>query len=559
MEAWSDEAEPTPGPAPAAATAPRAEAELPLDPRFAPERFRADVAFLADDLLEGRDIGSRGHEIAARFVAQRFAALGLEPLGDRDAAGQRGWLQRITFQKTSYTQDPAGFEITGPAGTRRFAHGQEVIIAASANAPELDLTAPLVFAGYGIDDPRVGINDYARLDVKGKIVVVLRGYPTGMPSEVGANLSATKAQMAERHGAIGVITLATNASLKVRPWERLIRTASTPSYAWVGPDGRANEAAPGIRLAGAVNDEAAAALLAGAPRSLAQIRAEADKPGARPRGFALRTTLRGFVHSRSERITSTNVVALLPGGDPALRGEHVVLSAHLDHLGITPPRPGASPGADTINNGAMDNAAGVATTLAVAQAMATEPAPRRSVLFVVTTGEERGLLGADYFATHPTVPAASIVGNVDLDMPVLLYPFTDVIAFGADHSTLGPIVADAVRPMQLTLSPDPMPAETLFVRSDHYRFVRKGVPAVFLATGFANGGAKAFGDFLAKDYHQPSDDLGLAWNWRAGARFAEANWRITRAMANRDAPPLWYQGDYFGDTFAPGAPKAPRP
>jgi len=309
-------------------------------------------------------------------------------------------------------------------------------------------------------------------------------------------------------------------------------------------------------MPGAVSDEAAAALLAGAPRTLAQIRAEADKPGARPKGFALKTTLRGFVASKCERITSPNVVALLPGSDAKLKDEYVVLSAHLDHLGVAEPKPGDAPGKDRIYNGAMDNGAGVATTLAVARAMSNEPAPRRSVLFVITTGEERGLLGADYYAVHPTVPAAAIVGNVDLDMPVLLYPFTDVVAFGSDHSTLGPIVAAAVKPMQLGLAPDPMPAETLFVRSDHYRFVRKGVPAVFLATGFANGGAKAFGDFLATTYHQPADDMNQAWNWRAGARFAEANWRITLGMANGEAPPQWYKGDYFGETFAPAAAKA---
>ena len=557
------EAEAAPAAQPAAgAVAPapaRAEADMPLDPRFSPDRFKADVAFLADDLLEGRDIGSRGHEIAARFVAQRFAALGLQPMGDAGPDGTRGWLQRITFQKTSYTKDPAGLEITGAKGKLAFEHGKQVLVSASANDRALDVSAPLVFVGYGIDDARVGINDYAKLDVKGKIVVVLSGFPVGMPSEVGANLSATKAQMAERHGAIGVITLGTNASLKVRPWERSIRTALTPRYAWVGTDGRANEAAPGVRLAAAVNDEAAAALLAGAPRTLAQIRAEADKPGGRPKGFPLKTSVRGFVSSTAERITSPNVVALLPGADAALKSEYVVLSAHLDHLGTGAPKPGEAATADRIFNGAMDNAAGVATTLAVARAMANEPAPRRSVLFVVTTGEERGLLGADYFANHPPVPAAGIVGNVDLDMPVLLYPFTDLVAFGADHSTLGPIVAAAVKPMQVGLSPDPMPAETLFVRSDHYRFVRKGVPAVFLATGFANGGEQAFGTFLAKDYHQPTDDLNLAWNWRAGARFAEANYRITVGLANGDKAPQWYAGDYFGETFAPQATKAPRP
>lgn len=223
------------------------------------------------------------------------------------------------------------------------------------------------------------------------------------------------------------------------------------------------------------------------------------------------------------------------------------------------PKPGDAPGKDRIYNGAMDNAAGSATTMEVARVLSQDKVgPRRSVVFLISTAEEKGLLGADYYANHPTVPAASIVGNVDLDMPILLYPFTDVIAYGADHSTLGPIVAAAVKPMQVSLSSDPMPAETIFVRSDHYRFVRKGVPAVFLATGYANGGEKAFGEFLAKTYHQPGDDMNQAWDWRAGARFAEANYRITRAMADGDTPPLWFKGDFFGDTYAPGAPRAAK-
>jgi Zn-dependent M28 family amino/carboxypeptidase len=154
-----------------------------------------------------------------------------------------------------------------------------------------------------------------------------------------------------------------------------------------------------------------------------------------------------------------------------------------------------------------------------------------------------------------------IVGNVDLDMPLLLYPFTDVTAFGADHSTVGRIVAEAVAPMGVKLSPDPMPQESIFVRSDHYMFVRQGVPAVFLATGFANGGGAMWEKFLGPKgaYHHPDDDLKQAIDWQQGARFSEANYRIMRAMADADTVPLWYAKDFFGDIFAPKAAKAVRP
>jgi Zn-dependent M28 family amino/carboxypeptidase len=235
----------------------------------------------------------------------------------------------------------------------------------------------------------------------------------------------------------------------------------------------------------------------------------------------------------------------------------VVLSAHLDHLGVSPVKDGEPAGTDHVYNGALDNAAGIATLLEVARAMAAHP-PRRSVLFLASTGEEKGLIGSEYFARHPTVALPRIVGNVDLDMPLLLYPFTDVVAFGAQHSTLGAIVAAAVQPMGIALAPDPMPEQGIFTRSDHYQFVKQGVPAVFLATGFANGGEKAWGAFLGGPYHHADDDLKQAIDWQSGARFAEANYRITRSMADGDEPPLWLQGDFFGDTFAPQAPRAPR-
>lgn len=522
------------------------------DPVFTAAAMRAHVEFLADDLLQGRDTGSEGHEIAARYVASQFDGLGLKPAGD---AG--GWLQRIAFQQTERTNIPAVLTLTGPAGDNSWTHGTDIIVGLNPDEPKVDLSAPLVFVGYGIENARMGLNDYAGLDVKGKIVVTLRGYPKGLPSEEGAHLSATKAKVAEAHGAVGMLSVATLQSMKARPWARMLTFANEPDFTWVDTDGQAHVDAPGIRAAASVNEPVVAALFAGAPQSIAAIRKQADKPGGKPRGFALKGSARIQVESVGKRVTSPNVVGILPGSDPVLQREYVVLSAHLDHIGISEAKPDDKPDTDRINNGALDNAAGIATLLEVARAMAQSPQkPRRSIIFLASTGEEKGLLGADYFARHPAVPVRQIVGNVDLDMPLLLYPFTDVIAFGANHSTLGPIVANAVAPMTIKLSPDPMPQEGIFVRSDHYMFVKQGVPAVFLATGFANGGEKAWGDFLGGAYHHPGDDMNQKIDWNAGARFAEANYRITRALADSDAAPLWYQADFFGDTFAPNAKKA---
>ena len=524
-------------------------------PTFTPERFRAHVEFLADDLLEGRDTGTRGHEIAARYVASQFESFGLKPGGDNGS-----WYQQITLQRTARGADRGGLTISGPGGEQRFAHADNVLVWLNSREAAFDVSAPLVFVGFGVEDKRLGVDDYRGLNVKGRIVVVLRGFPKGLPSEEGAHLTAEKAKVAEKHGAIGLLTISTLQSLKVVPWNRMLEYAEDPEYAWVGADGKAYEEAPGIRARAALNDPAAEALFAGSARTLADIRLEADKEKGMPRGFALKTRVRMQSTSSWTRVTSPNVIGILPGADASLAREYVVLSAHLDHLGIKDVGGAAGSNAgDRIYNGALDNAAGIAALLEAARAAAAAPnKPRRSIMFLATTAEEKGLLGADYYARHPTVPLAQIVGNVDLDMPMLLYPFTDLIAFGANHSTIGRQVAEAVAPMNIKLSPDPMPEQGVFTRSDHYQFVRQGVPALMLATGMENGGGEAWGKFLEGAYHNPGDDLSQAIDWQAGARFAEVNYRITRAMADADAPPLWYAGDYFGDTFAPKAARAPR-
>jgi hypothetical protein len=522
-------------------------------PTFTPERFRAHGAFLADDLLEGRDTGTRGHEIAARYVASEFDSYGLKP-GGTDGS----WFQQVPFQKTTRGANQGSITITGPNGEKRFKHADNVLISASSREAKVDFSAPLVFVGFGLEDERLGLDDYRGLDVKDRIVVALRGYPKGLPTEEGAHLSASRGKIAQKHGALGMIVLATLQFEKVLPWEKVLEYSNDPDFDWVEPDGKAHSEAPLLRAGAFLNAPAAGLLFAGAERSFAEVRAEADKDHGAPKGFVLKTRVRIQAEGQWERVTSPNVVAILPGNDPELSKQYIVLSAHLDHLGIKD-IPNAKPGDDRIYNGAMDNAAGIATLLEVARAAAAaSDKPRRSMIFLATTAEEKGLVGADYYAHYPTVPIGQIVGNVDLDMPLLTYEFTDVVAFGANHSNIAKFVEQAVAPMNVKLMADPMPEQGIFTRSDHYQFVRQGVPAVFLMTGYANGGEKAWGEFQAQNYHTPRDDMSQQIDWRAGAKFAEANYRITRAMADSNTPPLWYSGDYFGDVFAPKAPRAER-
>jgi len=511
----------------------------------AADRIRGHVQFLASDELEGRDTGSRGYAVAAQYVAAQFTSLGLRPGGTGG-----GWTLQVPFRRASHASPP---QVRVRLGSRTISlvNGVDVALQPSLLERSRSIAARLVFVGYGLDEPKLGLNDFAGLDVRGKIVVALAGSPAGLPGEIAAHLDAAKAEAATRRGAIGLVEIPADGATGA---PRRFSTLGRPRVDWIDAAGKTG-AASLLRARLAMTSAAAERLFEGARTPLANVRALARS--RRPvRGFALPANLSITANSNWQDFSSPEVIGLLPGSDPRLADEYVVLMGHLDHLGV---KEGAKPGEDAIYNGALDNAAGIATMLEAAREFvgAGKP-PRRSLLFIANTGEERGLLGADYFAEHPTVPIQRIVAAVDLDMPLLLYDFTDVVAFGADHSTVARTVEQAARSMGLAVSPDPMPQETIFVRSDHYQFVRRGVPAILLFTGYANGGKAKWDHFFANAYHKPSDDLSQPINWRAGARYARLNYEISRLLADADQRPRWYRGDYFGDRFAPGQPRAER-
>ena len=515
----------------------------PVKPEVArsAEHMKAHMTFLASDLLEGRDSGSRGFDIAAEYVASQFRQLGLTPAGDNGTYFQNVplWASRPT--------DKGAVVVKGPAGDLALVFGEDYFPGRSPVAGETRVTAPMVFVGYGVTAPEQGRDDYRDLDVKGKIVVALSGAPAGLQTEERAYYAngRTKRREAAKHGAIGFISLETPLGEKLRPFEQGLRTWDTWGMTWRGPDGRPFDAAPEVPGLAALSVKGATKLFARAPTTYDQVIAAVDAMGSPPR-FALPGSADIRIASETKIVDSRNVIAILPGSDPKLKEEVIVLSAHLDHIGITKPVKG-----DSINNGALDNAAGVATTLEVARAFTEgKKRPRRSIMFLTVTGEEKGLLGAEYFARNPTVPLKTIVGDVDIDMPVLTYDFTDVVAFGADRSGIGPAVRRAAGRVGLKLSADPMPEEGLFTRSDHYRFVEVGVPAVFLMTGFANGGEKAFRSFLANCYHKPCDDLSQPIDYAAGAKFARINYEITRELTDMAKRPTWNKGDFFGQKYA---------
>ena len=524
------------------ALSPATRAASPEDIQSAAD-IHAHMAFLASDLLRGREAGSVDFDIAASYVASQMEQLGLKPLG----GDGKSYLQPVPL--LSYRAADQGVLVLkdGAGKEEPLKFGEDYIVRGSALGAEIKLAAPLVFAGFGVVAPEHGRDDYAGLDVKGKIVVLLGGAPKNYQTEERAYYGngRTKAAAALAHGAVGILGLDTITGEKLYPFANAARQYQSWGVVWRDAQGKPSIPSP-IPSLGTISVAGVSKLFAGAPQSAETILAAAETPEGAIKGFDLPRSLGATLHSELKEVQSENVVGLMEGSDPKLKDEVVVLSAHLDHLGITPPVDG-----DSINNGALDNAAGVATTLEVAKLFRNHgKAPKRSLLFLVDTAEEKGLVGAEYFARNPTVPAKSIVADVDLDMPILTYEFTDVVAFGADRSSIGPSVKKAASKMNVKLSPDPMPDEGIFTRSDHYRFVEQGVPAVFLITGFANGGEAAFGDFMAKHYHKPSDDMNLPIRFDVGAKFAKLNYEITRELAETPVKPSWNKGDFFGEKYA---------
>ena len=489
--------------------------------------MRAHVMFLASDAMKGRDAGSPEYEIAAEYVAAQFSAAGLRPAGDK-----QDYLQRVPL--VEYRAAERGDLIaTGAAGPVPLAFGTDYIPLANPAKAATAITAPVVLVGQGIVARQYGRDDYQGADVRGKIVAFYDGAPPTWQSEERAHLAneRTKAQVAFEHGAVGYLLIKrTGYESDAGNWERRRVTWTVPSGA----------PAPAGAVPLAVLSEAGAAKLFGGGAAWIQAsrKGQLGQPGKPLVGPTLSVATRTTIVP----IASSNVAGLLPGSDPVLAKEVVVLSAHLDHVGICPEVDG-----DDICNGAQDNAVGIAALIEEAKRFrAAGKAPRRSILFLAVTAEEKGLVGADYYARHPTVPKGDIVANVNLDMPILTYAFEDMTVFGADRSTLGPIVARAAASVGVAMSPDPTPEMGLFTRSDHYRFVQQGVPSVFLWPGQKGPGKAAWDKFFAQNYHKPSDDLNLPIDWAQGVRFVAVNYAIARDIADADTRPVWNKGDYFG-------------
>lgn len=510
-------------------------------------RIKSHLRFLSDDLLEGRDTGARGHEIASLYIAAEFEKYGLTPAGDNGS-----YMQRIEFVQANIDQTSIQLSLTGADGEMPLSYPKQFLTSPNPQSELTQMAGKLVFVGYGIVAPELEHNDYQDMDVEGKVVVALSGKPKSFPSEEGAHFGSSREKLrhASENGAVGFVTISTPTAESVRPYQNLLNFLHTPSVRWLDKEGNPSGVYPQIKGSAYFSKEAAELLFADAEQSLEQIYAMLEKDES-PKGFDLPLSIQLSSTSTHKTISSPNVAAILEGSDPSLKDEYVVYSAHSDHIGFA-----QTVKKDKINNGAMDNATGTSVLLETARLFSQlQERPKRSILFVAVTGEEKGLLGSDYYAQNPTVPAGSMVATVNLDMPILTYEFADVIAFGADHSDMKDSVSQAAQKIGLELSPDPMPDQALFTRSDHYSFVKQGIPSVFLVPGFKSvdpetDGGKQFSAFLKTNYHKPGDDFTQPFNWKAGTKFAEVNYHIGLTLANQPKRSSWNEGDFFGDTFS---------
>ncbi|MBV8208277.1 MAG: M28 family peptidase [Acidobacteria bacterium] len=532
---------------------------------FSKAALRAHMAFLADDLLEGRGTGSRGQEIAARYLAAQFEALGLEPGGD-DSANDRqahGMAARSYFQwvpMREVTIDKQQTEVVIEQNGRRHALQWAADFVAGGNvfSEQSEVAAPVVFAGYGVVDRARNYDDYAGLDVKGKIVALLPGAPSNFPSAERADRASgiEKGRSAARNGAVGIISLRTPVSEQMLPWSRSAIGAELPALRWLNRDDQPMDSFPELKAGATLSQPSAEELFAGAPKSFAQVLDDAAHSSVK--GFPLAATAHIRVVSRHRRISSPNVIAILRGSDSQRQNEYIVYSAHTDHLGIGRPING-----DSIYNGAVDDGSGCTALIEMARAFVSLPArPKRSIIFAAFTGEEKGLLGAGYFAHNPPVPIPNIVTGLNMDGASVFYVMKDIVALGVEHTTMEPLLERAAAAVGLKVSPDPMPEQVDFIRNDQYPLVKRGVPALSLEDGLEAAdpqinGRKFAEDWIATRYHSPQDDMSQPLNFDAMVQYMKVNFLFGFSLAQQPQRPAWKPHDFFGDLYGSASPAKP--
>ena len=492
------------------------------------------VKVLAADDMQGRETGSAGLRKAEAYVVEQLKQAGLQP------AGTNGYYQPVKFQSRQIVERDSSLALVRDGKSQPLTLGEDAFFSTRVDlAPAVD--APLAFAGYGLSIPEKNYDDLAGLDLKGKVAVIISGSPAEIPGPLASHYQSTSERWKAFHnaGAIGIIYIPNPGSIDI-PWSRMSLNRAHPSMVLDYPE---FDETPGEQLSLTFNPAKADALFAGSGHNFQELAQLAQERKPMPH-FALPVSIKAKAKVEKKEVESDNVIAKLPGGDPQLRNEYVVLSAHIDHLGIGEPING-----DRIYNGAMDNASGSAVLLDVASSLKkSQDKLKRSLLFLFVTGEEKGLLGSKYFAARPTVDRASMVADINVDMFLPIIPLKTVTVYGLAESDLGDMARQAAEARGVHVQADPQPLRNVFIRSDQYNFIRHGIPA--LAMGVAPDPnspeeKKVFKDWLTQRYHAPSDDLQQPVDLSAAAKYEEIIRGLMVAAADDPQRPQWKQESFF--------------
>jgi Zn-dependent M28 family amino/carboxypeptidase len=492
------------------------------------------VRVLAADDMEGRETGSEALRKAESFVVDELKQAGLQP------AGTDGFYQPVKFQSHQIVEKDSSLALIHDGKTEALVLGEDAYFGTRAElAPETQ--APLVFAGYGLTIPEENYDDLAGLDLKGKVAVVVNAAPSNIPGPLAAHYQSSTERWKVLHkaGAVGVVSIPNPASSDI-PWSRLSLNRTHVSMSLADPK---FETAEGEKLSVTFNPAKAGQLFAGSGHSFEEIVALAKQHQQLPR-FPLAVSIKAVAKMEKKEVESANVIAMLPGSDHELKNEYVVLSAHIDHIGIGEPVNG-----DRIYNGAMDNASGCAVLLDVASSLKrAHERPKRSLLFVFVTGEEKGLLGSRYFTAYPTVPPKAMVADINVDMFLPIVPLKVLTVLGLAESDLGDQARKAAEAQGVRVQADPEPQRNVFVRSDQYNFIRHGIPALALDIAPEPDSAeqkKLFKDWLTMRYHAPSDDLDQPVNQATAAEYEEIIRGLMMAVADSSQRPQWKPDSFF--------------
>ena len=479
--------------------------------------------------MKGRETGSPEHREAAEYIARHFKEAGLQP------GGTDGYFQSVPFRSRSIVEARSSLALVRGSDVVPVVLGDEATFSMRIE-PAAHVEAPIVFAGYGLQVPEANHDDLAGLDLKGKVVLLLTGGPSSIPGPLLAHYQNTRWSYLKQAGVVGVISIQNPKGQDI-PWERSKLARFLPSMAIADP---ALDDTSGQQLAVTVNAATAEKFFVGSGHRFAELLELSNAGQVLPR-FVIPASIRATVAIDARSLRSDNVVGILPGNDPVLKGEYIVVSSHLDHVGT-----GTGTG-DVIYNGAMDNASGIATLIETARAAAAKKTFKRSIIFLAVTAEEKGLLGSRYYASRPTVPSRAMVADLNTDMFLPLFPLHSLVVQGLEESDLAADLRKTARPMGIEVYSDPEPERNAFVRSDQYSFIRAGVPSISLKVGFVKGSPEheMVKKWRAERYHAPSDDLEQPIDRQAAEDFNKVYVALLEAVANRPTRPAWNDDSFF--------------